>query len=794
MSLKHRFLVGLSLSMGAMAVFFAVLLSVNLRDQLVTDTEHKASLVLSQAEAIQTYVRKTLRPAMYDLLHTDDFLVEAMSASYVTRRIMGSLSLQDDQIRYRRVAVGARNPASEADALERALMERFAANPGLGRIEEITQWNGEEVFIAARPVRLDPSCLRCHGDPADAPKALVERYGAERGFWRHPDELVGLDVVIAPVAGALTQIKGKTIGFLAMFAVGLITLYLTVQLFFDRLVVANLRRVTGVLRHYFPQEAGEAPDAPSPTGDEIEQIYAGIEALAARLKEAREDIEDHAHHLEQAVAARTQELSREAQERRADVALFVDLLHLINLSHSNTELLRAALPRLAERFGASWAFYQCEASAGAVIWPEDAPVPPPPANWRALLAAGELVLAEREVLIPVRTTDMSRGLLRLHFPEHGPHPAAHAQHLYRAVGQQLGLALENLDAIHSLMAHNSLLASICNGISDPLALVDASGGIILANEPARQLARALTDQSAAPGAPARLLDAPGLAAEASPDPSEPALATVELDDGRSFAVARYPLAPSPGLPQRFVVYARENTAERRMLDQLRQTEKLVAVGKLAAGLAHEINNPLGVITCYTELVRQRLTDPQALEDLAVIERHAVQAKKVLRDLLDFARPRPAQPGPCDIKALLAALARIFQVQAQARRATLRLELPPEPLTAHADPGALEQVLSNLLLNALDAVAPGTGRITLAAAPAPDGRHIQVTVADNGPGIAEAILPHIFDPFVTTKEVGRGTGLGLAVAFGLVRDMGGTITAANHDGAVFTITLPVAAPA
>jgi signal transduction histidine kinase len=800
-TLKHRFLVGLSLSMAALGVFFAVLISMNLRDQLVTDTEHKASLVLSQVEAVQAYVREVLRPSMYELLPPDAFILEAMSTSFVTRKVMSDFNVQGDQFRYRRVAVGARNPDYEADPFERGVMERFAADPQLTRLEEITDRGGEEVFVAARPVRFEPSCLRCHGDPADAPKALLARYGSERGFWRDSGELVGLDMVTMPVAGALGQIKGKTMSFLSLFALGLGAFYLTLQVFFDRLVVVNLRRATDVLRRYFPKEAVETPKAAAASAgeDEIEELYAGIDAMASRLKEARENIEDHALNLERKVAARTLDLAREADERRSDVSLFVELLSILNLSQTRAELLGAALARIAGRFGASGAAYECEFSgSGSVIWPPDAALPPAPDNWRALLAAGELVLAEHTALIPVRTTDVSRGLLRLYFPQDGPGPDAEAANLYQAIGQQLGIALENLDAITSLLAQNALLGSIFDGISDPLALLDNQSGIIMANQPARELALALCDQPPLPGQtprlPARLLGTPDpeAAAEAgqtTPAGDAPVFTTVTLGDGRSFAVTRYPLAAPTGQSRRFVVYARENTAERRMLDHLRQTEKLVAVGQLAAGLAHEINNPLGVIACYAELLRQSLVDPQALDDLGVIERHAVMAKKVLRDLLDFARPRPAKPGPCDLGALLAGLARIFEVQAQARHATLSLVLPDDLPLAKADAGALEQVLSNLLLNALDAVSPNQGRITLSAAAADNGEQVTLTVADNGPGIPAGDRPHIFDPFFTTKEAGRGSGLGLAVAFGLMRDMGGSIEVHNGGGAVFTLTLP-----
>ncbi|EFL52254.1 histidine kinase [Solidesulfovibrio fructosivorans JJ]] len=809
-TIKHRFVVGLSVIMAVLGMFFAVVISMNLRNQLVTDTEHKASLVLSQAEAVQTYIRHVLRPSMYELLPPDGFLLEAMSTSFVTRRVMSDLNAQGDQFRYRRVAVRARNPDYEADAFERALMDRFAKDPELTRVEEITERDGEEVFVAARPVRLEASCLHCHGDPASAPKALIARYGDKRGFWRHDGELVGVDAVTMPVAGALGQIKGATFSFVALFALGLGVFYLTVQLFFDRLVVVNLRRVTDVMRRYFPKEAGEEPNAPPGEG-EIEEIYAGIEAFASRLKEARGKIEDHAQDLERTVTARTRELAHEADERRSDVALFVELLSILNMSQTRAELLTGALARIAERFGARAVAYECEFSGGgSVSWPPGDSPPPPPAEWRKLVAEDRLRLTGDAAFIPVRTTDVSRGLLRLYFLPDGPGPDSDATELYRAIGQQLGIALENLDAINSLLGQNALLASIFDGISDPLALVDSSFGIILANEPARELARALRRELggavapppvAIPGAPLRLPPevfgpAPGddAASPAAMARIDPTISTIDLPDGRSFAVTRYPLASPNGQDGRMVVYARENTAERRMREQMRQTEKLVAVGKLAAGLAHEINNPLGVIACYAELLRQNETDPQALDDLAVIERHAIMAKKVLRDLLDFARPRQASTGPCDIAALLKSLSRLFEVQAQARKVRLETTIDDNLPVARADASALEQVLSNLLLNALDAVSPETGEVRIAARPGPDDDSVSILVSDNGPGIPPQDLTRIFDPFFTTKEAGRGSGLGLAVVFGLLRDMGGRVEVENADGAVFTVILPACGPA
>ena len=807
-TIKHRFVMGLSVIMLVLGTFFAIIISMNLRHQLVTDIGLKASLVLTQAEAIQAYVREVLRPAMYGQLPPDGFVLEAMSSTYVTRRIMNGIDVRGDPFRYRRVAVGARNPDSEADAFERGLMARFAKDPALSRLEEMTSRDGEEVYVAARPVRLDGTCLHCHGDPADAPKALLARYGVGRGFGRHPGELVGLDVVTIPVSGPLSQITGATIGYLSLFALGLAVFYLTIQVFFDRLVVVNLRRTTAIIRRYFPKEVGETPPGNADSG-EIEELHAGIEAFAGRLREAHRRIEDHAQNLERKVAARTAALAREADERRADVALFVDLLNILNLSRTRADLLRAALARIAVRFGARRAVYACEfAAAGVVVWPGGDDPPPLPEDWRELVAEDHCRLEPGLACIPVRTAETSRGLLCLDFPSGNPEPATASLDLYRAVGQQLGIALENLDAVSSLLNQNRLLASLFEGISDPLILLDGSLRVILANDAARELVRALADRPEAPGdgeaamphgrgpsLPPALL---GMAASeagqtdvAAMSGDAPVFAAVSLPGGRTFAVTRYPVAGKTGRPERMVIYARENTAERHMLDRMRQSEKLIAVGKLAAGLAHEINNPLGVIACYAELLRQELAEPQALEDLAVIERHAVLAKNVLRDLLDFARPRPASSGPCDVGALLTNLSRLFAVQAQARHVRLETVLPDALPPARADASALEQVVSNLVLNALDAVSPGTGAITLTAGADDDA--VWLRVADNGPGIAPEDLPHIFEPFFTTKEAGHGSGLGLAVGYGLVHEMDGRVDVDNAGGAVFTVTLPAYRP-
>lgn len=229
-----------------------------------------------------------------------------------------------------------------------------------------------------------------------------------------------------------------------------------------------------------------------------------------------------------------------------------------------------------------------------------------------------------------------------------------------------------------------------------------------------------------------------------------------------------------------------------MHQQVWQSEKMATVGKLTAGLAHEINNPLGVILCYTGLLRQSIRDAQQLADLDVIERHTRQAQRVLQELLNFARPKVAGSGTADACAVAASVTDVFSVQAAKKCAVLVLDALPGPLPVQLGIGQLEQVVSNLVINALDAVGESGGRI-LVRVQAEEVMAV-IVVEDNGPGVASEDAPHIFDPFYSTKAIGAGTGLGLTVVYGMVRDAGGTVEvgrSADLGGARFMVRVPMA---
>ena len=284
-------------------------------------------------------------------------------------------------------------------------------------------------------------------------------------------------------------------------------------------------------------------------------------------------------------------------------------------------------------------------------------------------------------------------------------------------------------------------------------------------------------------------------------------------------------ARAPGAETRdFAVLAeRLNRMTDHLLDaqgQLVRSEKLASVGRLAAGVAHEVGNPLSAIGTYLEVLRRRGADPEVMAGHA---RELERIDTIVRSLLDYAQPREEALQPVDVAVVVRAAFELLQAQGAIKAVRATLDLPAELPRIRGHAHALEQALVNLLLNAVDATRGGAlvvGARSWAyepghAAPrrsddpaitffargaerrpsrvdyAPGLPGVLVFVADSGPGVPPADREKIFDPFYTTKEPGHGTGLGLAIVARTVDEMGGLIwvTQAREGGAVFKLFFP-----
>jgi signal transduction histidine kinase len=229
-----------------------------------------------------------------------------------------------------------------------------------------------------------------------------------------------------------------------------------------------------------------------------------------------------------------------------------------------------------------------------------------------------------------------------------------------------------------------------------------------------------------------------------------------------------------------------------MSSQLLRAEKLATVGGLAAGIAHEIGTPLGVVRGRAELLVSKLGEGGPAESARVIVDEIDRISRVIRQLLDFSSTSPARAGPVEVEAVASNVAELLAFEAASRKVALSVEVAPRLPVVAANPDELKQVLVNLTLNALHACSPG-GHVRLRASPGPPETGVVIAVEDDGSGIPEELRHRVFDPFFTTKKRGKGTGLGLTVAAQIVRNHGGEIDVDGRVGGGTRVTVlwPVA---
>jgi len=352
------------------------------------------------------------------------------------------------------------------------------------------------------------------------------------------------------------------------------------------------------------------------------------------------------------------------------------------------------------------------------------------------------------------------------------------------------LATTRRAAADLLTLHQNIVRSLASG----LITIAPDGTVLTANQAAADILRrevsSITNRSleaSMPGLLAMLAESKGELRRAD------LVLAAKTDALAGELIVGVTVGPLRDLDDRVigrVVNFQDLTDLRRLELHMRRAERLATVGELAAGVAHEIRNPLASISGSIELLRSA---PQASEDdralMTIVHREIQRLNELLGDLLDYSNPRPSQTVDFDLGVLVRETLQV----ARADQAFAEVEMAcdvDEPLSINADPAKLRQVLWNLLRNAADAAASGGRHVHIAARGATDGATI--TVVDDGPGIAPDQLTRIFDPFFTTKK--KGTGLGLATCHAIITEHGGRIDVVGGlgKGAKMVVRLPKSA--
>ncbi|MBI5101479.1 MAG: GAF domain-containing protein [Nitrospirae bacterium] len=270
----------------------------------------------------------------------------------------------------------------------------------------------------------------------------------------------------------------------------------------------------------------------------------------------------------------------------------------------------------------------------------------------------------------------------------------------------------------------------------------------------------------------------------------------------------YPLTDEEGRLYAVVHYLKDVSDQKRLEQQLIRSDRLASLGTLVAGIAHEINNPLGIIAGYSEALLDRAKDKKLLgtaefedfpEYLETIHNEIFRCKDILNSLLDFARPSGGIYREIDINELIKEVILLVNHRAKRLDHNIQLSLNRDLPRIYADPGSLRQVFMNIIMNSMY-FTPGKGRIVIRSSRSngiqgkkylENVSSITVSVADSGAGIPEENIDKIFDPFFTTKPVGEGTGLGLSICHKIVEDHNGSIDVISEEGkgTTFSIRLP-----
>jgi PAS domain S-box-containing protein len=249
-----------------------------------------------------------------------------------------------------------------------------------------------------------------------------------------------------------------------------------------------------------------------------------------------------------------------------------------------------------------------------------------------------------------------------------------------------------------------------------------------------------------------------------------------------------------GAPIGHVLSVRNLTDERRIAEQLRQSEKLAALGELVAGVAHELNNPLAGISAFAQLLLEEHLDEDQRESARLIKREADRAVTVIRDLLLFSRKAGPSNLPLDLNALIQLTLRLRAYSLRSSGVEVVTQLDPALPELAGDDQKIQQVLLNLIVNAEYAMRRAAVR-RLVIRTTRDADTAVAEVSDTGTGMSDETLQRVFEPFFTTKPAGEGTGLGLSVSYGIIEAHGGTISveSAPGRGTTFRIVLPIRAP-
>jgi two-component system, cell cycle sensor histidine kinase and response regulator CckA len=681
-SIKTKFLFAIGIVTSLFSIFILYRAYSLTNERIKDGVKQEASIALNFDLAIRQYVAQNIRPLMYRLVKQDEFIPETMSTSYVARSIFDQVRKEFPDYIIKFSSDNPRNPANQAGKEELKIIEMFNNNPELKRWNGIISIDGKPYMSKFSARRMEPSCLRCHGDPADAPASLLKRYGLTAGFHRQVGKVIGLDTVAVPMDKINKKLWAESIRNIFIISLGILLFFTGIALAFKFVITDRLGNITRHFEHVAEQtHYAEIQPIKIKGKDEINTLASSFNTLSEKLKGFYASMDMKVKH-------RTMELEKAYDKLVQEIR-----------EHKETE---EALRESEEKY-------------------------------RKVLSANP---------DPVVVYDDEGKVI----------------YFNAAFTRVFGWCLE--ECLNQKM---DFFAPADNWIETRMMIEKVKSGE----------------------------DFYGIETQRFTKDKK------RVDVSMSGAVYR----DSEGRPMGSIISLRDITDKKRLKAEAMRAGHLASIGELAAGVAHEINNPISGIIGYAEILQDRAIEQGDDSDIPEkIIKEGERIADIVKNLLSFARDRKEDHSPAHIKDILSDTLGLTERRITKEGIRISVNVPADLPNIKARSKEIQQVFLNVINNAhyaLNQRAPEAGddkfleiesnTITLHGK-----NYIRTTFYDNGSGIAKNILNRISEPFFSTKPQGEGTGLGLSISHGIVENHGGRLWFESVEGAYTkaVIDLPV----
>ena len=799
--LKLFIIVAVFITLFSLFLFYRTYLISNEHVHQVVNQQ--ADLALQFDLAIRNYVREQIRPVMFEFVGEDEFIPETMSTSYVARSIFEETKKKFPGIILKFSSDNPRNPANQASPEELEIIKFFNENPTQKLWEGNISMNGKTYYALFNARRMEESCLLCHGDPVDAPKSMIERYGASAGFYRPVGEVIAMDTIAIPISNIEKRLLVELRNNFTLIGIALLillaALFLAVRFF-----ITN--RLAIITSHF--EKAASVKDFKdfqlmAITGnDEISALAKSFNTLAGQLQEYHNSLETEISERETTNTM----LEEEIQERKStEKELLESKSTLENVLDNSNPVCITSLDY--EIIMANEAYYDTFGHP-----PEDKTVVKCYESRPGNLCDTEQCPLKQALAGKAITSNQVEKKVR-----NGLDCAfiVTARPFRDAEGRVVGI-IENFQDIsrlkeyeQALFAEKERLAVTLNSIGDGVISTNIDGTIIFLNK----IAQSLTGwrQNEAAGKQLEeifpLVDYEGQIVqtnlvknviESKQVFALPANYTLKAKDGQEYLIedSAAPIFNRMSEVMGVVIVFRDVTNERRIKEELEKARKIESIGVLAGGIAHDFNNILTAITGNISLAKM-LTDPESKVKIRLTEaeKACLRATALTQQLITFSK------GGAPIKrtsSILQLLEESAGFVLRGSNVKCEFNVQEDLHSCDIDYGQISQVVNNIIINA-DQSMPEGGIITVSAEnytvdendnlPLKKGNYVKIAITDRGIGIPPENISKIFDPYFSTKE--GGSGLGLASSYSIIKNHGGHIGVDSRvgEGSTFSVFLP-----